>query len=58
MSDMQQSDLPMQVVESLKTAYAQETEERKRLRAQNAEQIIVALAGGPDPFGKPARKNR
>lgn len=58
MSDLQHARPIDPLRDSLEAAYAQESQERKRVREKNWEQIHTALAGGEDPFGQPAFARR
>lgn len=58
MSDLQHVQPAAPLRDSLEAAYAQESQERKRVREKNWEQIHTALAGGEDPFGQPVCPRR
>ena len=58
MSDLRHVQPTAPLRDSLEAVYAQESQERKRVREKNWEQIHTALAGGEDPFGQPASARR
>ncbi|MBZ0106056.1 MAG: hypothetical protein K8H84_10550 [Sulfuricella denitrificans] len=59
MNNKNQGDLMHQIRQSLEQAYAEESQEKQRIRRMNQEQIKIAGSGEwDDPFGRPAPRKK